>query len=146
MTYLTPHFSLEELTLSQSAQRMGIDNTPSSDDLANLQRLAATMEKVRALLNDKPILISSGFRCPEVNSAVGGARASAHCKGLAVDFTCPGYGSPRDIVALLRRYMGELEIDQLIHEFDAWVHLGLRAGEARCQCLTINRHGTSVFV
>jgi hypothetical protein len=142
---LTPNFTLEELTLSQTAARQGWHNVPlpHSDARNNLQRMAETMEKVRTILGDKPILISSGFRGGKVNTAVGGSKNSAHMSGLAVDFICPSFGKPLAICKTLKPHMRDLGIDQLIHEFDAWVHLGLSAGEPRHMALTIDTTGTS---
>jgi zinc D-Ala-D-Ala carboxypeptidase len=144
MTQLTPHFSLEEMTDSQTAARKGIPNVPpiGSPERANLLRTAETMEKVRTILGDKPILISSGYRSPAVNAAVGGSKSSAHMSALAVDFSCPGFGTPLQICRKLHPYMKTLGIDQLIHEFDSWVHLGLRGGDPRHQALTIDNRGT----
>jgi zinc D-Ala-D-Ala carboxypeptidase len=141
-TKLTEHFTLDEFTASQTAARMGIANIPSGQELANVQRTAATLETVRELLGNKPLLISSGYRSPEVNRAVGGSSTSAHMSGLAVDFTVPGFGSPIDICRALAPRMAELQIDQLIHEFDSWVHLGLAAGAPRMMALTIDSGGT----
>lgn len=144
MTLLTPHFTLEEFTDSQTAARAGINNVPSpaSRERANLLRTAEVMEKVRALLGDKPVLISSGYRGPKVNAAVGGSKSSAHMSGLAVDFSCPGFGTPRAICHKLHPHMKELGIDQLIHEFNSWVHLGLNDGTPRHMALTIDNKGT----
>ena len=144
MTQLTEHFTLEEFTDSQTAARKGIPNVPpiGSPDRANLQRTAETMEEVRTLLGDKPILISSGYRSPAVNSAVGGSKNSAHMSGLAVDFSCPGYGTPRAVCVALSPHMKKLGIDQLIHEYDTWIHLGLSAGAPRHMALTIDNKGT----
>jgi zinc D-Ala-D-Ala carboxypeptidase len=146
MTQLTAHFALEEFTDSQTAARKGIPNVPpvGSPERANLKRTADVMEEVRTLLGDKPILVSSGYRSPAVNAAVGGSKSSAHMSGLAVDFSCPGYGTPRAICVALSPHMKALGIDQLIHEFDSWVHLGLRAADMtpRHQALTIDNKGT----
>jgi zinc D-Ala-D-Ala carboxypeptidase len=144
MTELTPHFTLEEFTDSQTAARKGIPNVPpiGSPERANLMRTAEVMEQVRTILGDKPILISSGYRSPAVNSAVGGSKSSAHMSGLAVDFSCPGFGTPLAICKKLHPHMKELGIDQLIHEYDTWVHLGLSAGDPRHQALTIDNKGT----
>lgn len=144
MTQLTEHFTLEEFTDSQTAARKGIPNVPpvGSPERANLQRTAETMEEVRTLLGDKPILVSSGYRSPAVNAAVGGSKSSAHMSGLAVDFSCPGFGTPRQICKALEPHMRKLTIDQLIHEFDSWVHLGLTGGAPRHQALTIDTKGT----
>jgi len=140
MTQLTRHFTLEELTASQEAARRGIDNTPNAGALANLQRLAETMEHVRHLLDNKPITVTSAYRSPGVNKAVGGAAGSAHLSGAAIDFICPGFGTPLEICRWLEPQMARLAIDQLIHEFGTWVHLGLAV--PRLQALTIDDRGT----
>lgn len=143
---LTPHFTLDELTFSQTAARMGISNLPTGEAYDNVVRLAETLEVVRTILGNKPILISSGYRSPEVNAAVGGAPQSAHMSGLAADFTCPGFGTPKDICYVLEPAMHELAVDQLIYEFNSWVHLGLSAGVPRHMALTINRSGTQMGI
>jgi hypothetical protein len=144
MTNLTPNFTLEEFTDSQTAARKGIHNVPSptSQERKNLQRTAEVMERVRTLLGDKPILVSSGYRSPQVNTAVGGSKNSAHVHGLAVDFSCPSFGTPKAICHKLHPHMKELGIDQLIHEYDTWVHLGLATGDPRHMALTIDTKGT----
>jgi hypothetical protein len=88
----------------------------------NLRNLAALLEKVRALLGSRPVLVSSGYRSPGVNAAVGGARDSLHLQGLAADFTCPSFGAPRAIC--LKIADSDLQFDQLICE-GTWVHIGL---------------------
>ena len=144
MTMLTEHFTLEEFTDSQTAARKGIPNVPpiGSPERANLLRTAEVMEEVRTILGHKPILVSSGYRSPAVNAAVGGSKSSAHMSALAVDFSCPGFGTPRQICKKLEPYMKTLGIDQLIHEFDSWVHLGLTGGAPRHMALTIDNKGT----
>jgi uncharacterized protein YcbK (DUF882 family) len=144
MTALTKNFTLEEFTDSQTAARKGLRNVPMdhSQERKNLQRTAETMEKVRAILGDKPILISSGYRSPKVNVAVGGSKSSAHISGLAVDFSCPGFGTPKQICKTLEPHMKELGVDQLIHEYDTWVHLGLSASAPRHMAMTIDTKGT----
>ena len=142
MTKLTPHFTLEEFTDSQTAARRGIDNKPEANEHKNLLRVAETMEKVRIILKNEPILISSGYRNHWLNSAVGGSKNSKHLHGLAVDFTCPEFGTPLVICKELKPHMEELHIDQLIHEFNSWVHLGLSAGTPRRMVLTIDNTGT----
>ena len=144
MTQLTAHFTLEEFTDSQTAARKNLKNVPgeNSQARANIQRTAEVMEQVRAMLGNKPILVSSGYRSPQVNAAVGGAKTSAHVQGLAVDFSCPGFGTPLQICKALQPHMKSLGIDQLIHEFNTWVHLGLTAGAPRQMALTIDNRGT----
>jgi zinc D-Ala-D-Ala carboxypeptidase len=142
-TQLTPHFTLEEFTLSQTASRMGIPNVPEGQDLENVHTTAERLERVRSILGDKPILISSGYRCEAVNQACGGSSTSAHIDGLAADFTCPGFGDPYDICKAIEPYLAELQVDQLIYEYGDWVHLAIAGpGQApRCECLTINEAG-----
>jgi hypothetical protein len=144
MSALTPNFTLEEFTDSQTAARRGIHNVPSaySQERMNLQRTAEVMEKVRAILDNKPVLISSGYRSLPVNKAVGGSKNSAHTHGLAVDFSCPGFGAPLAICKKLEPHMSELGIDQLIHEYGAWVHLGLSVDAPREMAMTIDIRGS----
>lgn len=146
MSKLSPHFAQEEFTDSQTAARKGLNNVPiaGTKEMNNLFRLARTMEQVRTILDDKPILISSGYRSPKVNAAVGGSKNSAHIHGLACDFTCPGFGTPWQICKAIEPHMTMLGIDQLIHEFGTWVHLGLRSEDLipRSMTLTIDSKGT----
>jgi zinc D-Ala-D-Ala carboxypeptidase len=143
---LSENFSLEELTTSETAARKGIDNTPSEEVIDNLKRLAAALQEVRALLNHRAILISSGYRSPELNQAVGGSATSDHCKGLAADFICPSYGTPNDIVRAIA--VSGLSFKQVIREFDRWVHLSIpeEGQEPRKQALIIDREGTRAYV
>lgn len=136
---LSPHFTLVELVASQTAARRRIDNTPTGAALTNLYVLADRLETVRELLGGRPILISSGYRSPALNAAVGGSRTSAHMQGLAADFICPGFGTPLAICKQLAQHAGELDFDQIIQE-GTWVHFGLAAEgkAARRQVLTAN--------
>lgn len=144
MTNLSPHFTLEELTLSQTAARMGHPNTPpqNSKQYKNLKRLADTMEKVRSILGNNPIMTSSGYRAPAVNERVGGSKTSKHMEGLAIDFTCPGFGTVIATCLEIEPHIKELKIDQLIYEYNSWVHLGLTEGTPRHQAFTIDTKGT----
>lgn len=117
-TYLSPHFTLEEMTLSQIAERHGLDNTPPAEVLEHLRATASRMEGVRTLLGH-PILVSSGYRSPEVNKAVGGVPTSAHVQGWAVDFICPAFGTTREICNAIRA--SGMAVDQVIQEH-TWVH------------------------
>ena len=142
---LTEHFSLAEMTISQTAERKGISNAPTEEALLNLIRTAEGMEEVRARLGDRPISISSGYRSPAVNKAVGGAKKSQHLTGEAVDFICPSFGTPRDIVAELV----DMDYDQLILEFanngGGWVHISF-SGDNRQQALVIDENGVREYV
>jgi len=126
---LSPNFSLEELTRSDTADSLGIDNTPTPDDIERLEQLAlVTLEGIRSICGDQPVTITSGYRCPELNAAVGGVSDSAHLYGCAADFVIPSVGTPSEIVARLKPHLVELQIDQLIDESnssgDRWVHVG----------------------
>lgn len=143
-TFLSEHFTLEELTASQTARRLGLDNTPPQDVLENLTYTANKMEKVRDLLNGHPIIISSGYRSPAVNKAVGSkSKKSQHLTGQAVDFTCPKFGSPRKIVEAIKN--SDINYDQIIYEFDEWVHISFTQSDNRKQALTIDSQGTRLF-
>lgn len=136
---LSPHFTLAEAIASQTAARRGWDNNPPQAVLANMKIAAQGMEKARAILNNKPILISSWYRSPQLNKAVKGAKNSAHMTGWAIDFICPGFSNVRDVCRTLA-YSG-LGFDQIIYEFDSWCHISFDP-QARGEVLTINKRGT----
>ncbi len=119
---ITEHFTLEELSFSEAAARLGLDNTPIQAVVTNLGIVAAVMERIRTLLGDRPIVVHSGYRSAEVNQAVGGVATSAHCRGLACDFVCPAFGTPAEVALAILR--SDVEYDQLILEY-GWVHVGL---------------------
>ena len=119
---ISQHFTLEELSFSETAARLGFDNTPSPTAIANLSRVAAVMERVRTKLGNQPIIVHSGYRSAEVNEAVGGVMTSAHCRGLACDFVCPAFGAPAEVALAILK--SDIEYDQLILEY-GWVHVGL---------------------
>ena len=124
MTQLTPHFTLEEMLHTDT----GITNIPDFEIIARLTQLALVMEKVRSMCGGFPVYISSGYRCPELNAAVGGVDNSAHLYGCANDFTIPDFGNVDQVCNFLVPHLRELWIDQLINESGGgarWVHLGL---------------------
>jgi hypothetical protein len=124
---LTPHFTLEEMTFSEAAARLGIHNTPGQGTITSLGRVTGAMERIRTLLGDRPIVVHSGYRSAEVNQAVGGVSTSAHCRGLACDFVCPAFGIPYEVA--LATLKSDLGYDQLILEY-GWVHVGLAQDES----------------
>lgn len=128
---LTEHFSLDELTASSTATRLGIDNTPNLETVARLTTLALGLERVRALLGH-PMHIDSGYRCPALNAAVGGSKVSAHMEGWAADFVCPDYGAPLGIARAIAA--SDIQFDQCIQE-GTWVHISF-APAMRRQALT----------
>lgn len=138
---MSPNFDLAEFTVSQTAARLGLDNTPPPDVLTNLQRTAEWLEVVREMLG-VPIIISSGYRGQKLNRAIGSKPTSQHTTGHAVDFTAPGFGSPREVIDKIMA--SGVDYDQLILEFppDGWVHASVVASGSRKQALHIDRNGT----
>ena len=116
---MSKHFTLEELTFSEWAARNGINNTPTSRIVENLEWLAERLEDVRTLLG-WPMRVTSGFRSAAVNAGVNGSLTSQHRFGLACDFVCPAFGSPAKVVAAI--VASGLQFDQLIDEL-GWIHI-----------------------
>lgn len=140
--YLSTNFTLDEFTNSQTAERNGIDNTPPDSLLPTLRQTAYGMELVRTLLGDKAILVSSAYRSPALNAAVNGSNGSQHLLGEAVDFTCPTYGTPEQIVRAI--IASKIPYDQVIQEFGRWVHISFGPRNRR-QALVIDKQGTRAF-
>ena len=141
---LTPNFTLEELTHSETAERLGLNNTPSEDVKANLTRLARLLEDIRRVLG-RPIMVNSAYRSQEVNKAIGSKPTSQHCIGCAADIRVPGL-TPDNIVKEILKT--NLEYDQLIREFDSWVHISIPnkfADKPRKQVLIIDKAGTRPY-
>lgn len=141
---LTPNFTLEELTHSETAVRLGLDNTPSKDVESNLVRLARMLEDVRKVLG-RPIMVNSAYRSQEVNKAIGSKPTSQHCIGCAADIKVPGL-TPDNIVKEILKT--NIEFDQLIREFDSWVHISIPnkfADKPRKQVLIIDKAGTRPY-
>ena len=119
---LSEHFNLNEFTASETATRKGIDNTPPAVVTERLRMLAATLEQVRSLLGNNSIRISSGYRCLALNRAIGSGDLSAHVLGYAVDFTCPKFGTPKEVANKIAE--SAIKFDQLIYE-GTWIHLSV---------------------
>lgn len=135
---LGTYFWLSEFLHSDWATRHAIDNTPGPAELANIRNLLGPgMGRVRDLLGC-PIFISSGYRAPFVNAGIGGARNSQHTQGLAADFTCPSFGTPR---AVCHRILASaIDFDQLIFE-GQWTHISF-SPSPRLQVLTAHFSAT----
>lgn len=139
--YLTPHFTLAELCVTST----GLPNEPTPDEKTNLLLVANTLEVIRSLLGNNPIIVTSAFRSEAVNRAVGGVPNSAHRLGLAADFVCPAFGTPKEIALLLDPHIKGLALDQLIYEDKGgsqWVHIGMSNTAPRHMALTITDSGT----
>jgi hypothetical protein len=142
---LTPHFTLEELTASETAERNGWDNSPNDQELANLTRLADFLEQVKVILGGKPIMISSGLRTKKVNDAVGSKDSSQHRTGCACDFRVPSMTPDEVVKTIIASGIG---YDQVIREFDRWTHISISNTEdtsPRKQALIIDKMGTRAY-
>lgn len=142
---LSENFSLEELTRSEVAARNGWDNTPNDLELANLARLADLLEDVKDLVDGKPVIINSAFRCKKVNDAVGSKDTSQHLLGCAADIRVLGM-TPAEVMKTIVR--SHLKYDQVILEFDSWVHISVPnpGKEPRGSELIIDRRGTRPYI
>ena len=139
---LSEHFTLEELTVTDHRE---FDNTPNDAEKANLARLAAFLEQVKALLGGKPIMVNSAFRSKQVNDAVGSKDTSQHRVGCAADLRIPGM-TPDDVVRAV--IASDLAFDQVIREFDRWTHISVPNTpelKPRRQALIIDKTGTRPF-
>jgi uncharacterized protein YcbK (DUF882 family) len=137
---VSPNFTLAELTKSQTAVRLGINNTPTPEAVDNLRNLCVNvLEPIRAHFKS-PIIISSGFRCKALNNAVGGSKTSQHMTGQAADIEVYGK-SNWDVLDYIEN---NLQYDQLIQEFmkqnnptAGWVHVSYKAEGNRKQFLIV---------
>ena len=140
---LSKNFTLAELTKSETAIRRGIDNTPNDEALNNLKTLCnMVLQKVRN--SHGVVVVTSGYRSPELNKAIGGSTTSDHCKGLAVDFEVPGLDNKQ----LALWIQDNLTFKQLILEFytegepnSGWVHCSFEEGNNKNQVLTATKDG-----
>ena len=142
---LTPHFTLEELTASEAADRNGWDNTPNEQELENLKRLADFLEQVKAVLGGKPIMVNSAFRSKLVNDSVGSKDSSQHRIGCAADIRVPGMTPDEVVKSVIASKIG---YDQVIREFDRWTHISVPNTPdtaPRRQALIIDKQGTRVY-
>lgn len=127
---LTKNFTLEEMLRSSTADKKGIDNTPSKEVKANLRELC---EKVLQPIRDAwgaPLIVTSGYRCPELNKAVGGSSTSQHKFGSAADIRTKEDTREKNkelfdlIVKMAQK--GEIECRQIIDEYGFdWVHVAI---------------------
>ena len=142
---LSKHFTLEELTFSDAAMRHGIDNTPNDETIENLKRLCAlVLEPIREIVH-KPVQVTSGYRCPIVNSLVGSKVTSQHIRGCAADIKVSGVTPD----VLIKAIIGAgLPYEQVIREFDSWVHVSVPNDPhalPKRQALIIDKSGTKPY-
>ncbi len=115
------YFSIKELTRSDTANRLKIDNTPSQEVIDNLTALVDNVLDPLRELYGKPIRITSGYRCPRLNKAVGGVSNSQHLTGQAADITLRDKAKNKELFELIQS--AHLPFDQLIDEYGfQWIH------------------------
>ena len=124
------HFTIAELTRSATARRLGIDNTPPASAVRALRALVDdVLDPLREAWGG-PIRVNSGYRCPELNKAVGGTPSSQHQHGEAADITVGSRSANRRLLALIKRL--DLPVDQCIDEKGfRWIHVSHRRGRNR---------------
>lgn len=128
---LSPHFTLAELIASAKARELHLANIPTPEALRRLQGTAEMLERVRTTL-DAPVIVTSGYRGPALNRAVGGVTSSDHMSGQAADIVAPRFGTPYQIAKTLAPLVSVLGIGQLILEGvkgKQWVHVSTRIPE-----------------
>ena len=123
---LSKNFVLSEITRSNTARRLNINNAPDKEHLRNMQILITNLiQPMRNALG--PIRISSGYRSPALNRAIGGSSKSQHCKGQALDLQFWKNSEMCNKEVYDRVIKEGLEFDQMIKQFDfAWIHISLK--------------------
>ena len=153
---LSPHFTLAEFTASAVASARRIDNTLPPELLANARATAEMLERIRDLLSGRaaytvPLVLSSGYRCPALNLAIGSSSTSDHPRAQAADWTAPTFGTPLQICRALMPLVSVLGIGQLIYECPAagrrWVHTSTRLPEKQMnRVITIGPGGAMLGI
>lgn len=137
------YFTIAELCASSTAKARGLDNTPGQQEVANLTNLVDYLLDPLRELYGKPITVTSGYRSPKVNSAVGGSATSEHKKGMAADISGANKEENRKLFQLIR---DNFVFGQLIDEKDfSWVHVSFNPGNMRNQVLRYNGSSYTVI-
>lgn len=129
------YFTIKELTKSSTAESKGIDNTPTPEVERNLTALVENVLDPLRTIYGKPITVNSGYRCPELNKAVGGSATSDHVKGFAADITA---GSKEENERLFNIIKHNFHFSQLIDEKNfSWVHVSYNPNNLKNQTLKL---------
>ena len=129
------NFKLSELIHSDTAIKWNINNMPDINSLdCMLDLIVFCLQPIRELLG-MPMIITSGFRSKDVNTLIGGKPTSQHCKGQAADFIINGMSVP-EIIQKIKQ--SGIEYDQLINEYNKWVHISYIKGKCRKQYIKID--------
>ena len=133
--YISPHFTLEEATFSETAVRRNAKNQPGTIEWENMKKAAAELEKIRALTG--PLIVNSWYRSYEVNKLVGGSKNSSHMEGWAIDVRSKTK-TPLELCRIALE--SGVKFDQLILEYDRWMHISFDPA-LRGQVLSIFDNG-----
>ena len=146
---LSPHFTLAELTASNTAKQRGIDNTPAPELMPRLVLTAEMLERIRSTLG-VPVIVTSAYRSRQLNTAVGGVTSSDHTQGHAADIVSPAFGTAYTVAKTLAPLVATLGIGQLILEGikgKQWVHVSTRSPEkASNRIITITDAGAQLGI
>ena len=136
---LSENFTLGEMIRSEQAVRKGIRNVPGQSEIAALRLLCEQVLQPIRDHYDRPVIVTSGYRSPRLNTAIGGSKSSQHCKGEAADFTVSGVSN----IEVCRWIERNLNYDQLIYEFgeSGWIHASYSAHRMRNMELSAKRIG-----
>lgn len=122
-------FTQKELIASTEAYKRKIDNTPGEEEKAHLEELIEFMDDIRSAWGSA-IIVTSGYRCPELNEAVGGAKKSAHQTGYAVDCV-PANNKKKEFFEFCKEYLKDRDFDEILLERNSrgsiWCHIALKS-------------------
>lgn len=135
---ITNNFTLEEFTLSETADELGINNLPNQEQFDNIKFMAEQLQLVRNAYK-QPIYITSGFRCEELNNAVKGSKTSFHRLGLAVDINQGSRAKNKHLFELIKSLMKVgLLVEELINENNySWIHIGFERNNPKGEILKL---------
>lgn len=124
------YFKLKEFVESNTAKSLHIDNTPSKEVIEHINELVDNLldplREAWAKETDAPeIRVTSGYRCPELNKAVGGVTTSLHQSGYAADLV-PMNGKTKEFIKFCQTWIKDKGFDQCINEYDRWCHIGYK--------------------
>ena len=139
--FIMKHFSISELTSSATALREGIDNRPPSSAYHLLHVLVEQLlDPIREAWGE-PIVVSSGYRCKELNTLIGGVKNSHHMLGCAADLIAGSKAEHRKLFELIQQMQqqGKIRFTQLILEGDGrWIHISYVPSDLRCQVIDVD--------
>jgi hypothetical protein len=149
MENISKHISFKEATVSNTAKQKGINNTPDAKQLENMKTVAEKVFEPLRAFSGGPIVITSFFRSPELNKAIGGSATSEHCLGMAIDLVSGTKGiSNKDLFNYIK---DKLVFSQLIWEFGndlnpEWIHVSYNKDNLKKEVLkAVKENGKTVY-